>query len=230
MSIEIDSFPLITRVQDSQSNKLQELRNVYNIYINTKREVIEHGIASSDTTILQDMGRHPIRVTFAGDLRGEKAKDSLQNLWVKFRQGKPVPFSSDISGITDLTNVLIEELSIQNINGSDRYYYSMTLSEYKPPKQQTEQEAPDQSEAAQKSVDDESDIHGVTGKVLGSDGKPKKGVKVNAKSDSGEEWQMITDENGKYEKRDLPNGTYTVTIGEKAYEGMKRIIKISKGS
>ncbi len=214
---------------DSQTNKVQELRNVYNIRIDAKRAVVGHRIAGSDTTILQDMGRHPIRVAFEGDLMGEKSKDSLQDLWIKFRQGKPVPFSSDITGITDLTNVLIEELAIQSIGGNpDRYHYSMRLSEYKPPKQQTEQEAPDQSQTAQKSVDDESQIDDIRGKVLDLSGNPAKGVNVKLSGPDGDR-QTKTDSQGQYEFLELPNGKYEVTVDEEGYENVKREVEINKG-
>jgi Carboxypeptidase regulatory-like domain/DNA circularisation protein N-terminus len=229
MSIEIDSFPLIKRIQDSQSNKLQELRNVYNISINARRAIVEHRIAGSDTTILQDMGRNPIRVRFEGDLIGEKSKDSLQDLWIKFRQGKPVPFSSDITGITDLTNVLIEELAIQSVGGNpDRYHYFMSLSEYKPPKQATEQDAPDQSEAAQKSVDDQSQIDDIRGKVLDLDGNPAQGVNVKLTGPDGDR-QGKTDSQGQYEFLDLPDGDYEVTVDAQGYEGLIRKVQINKG-
>jgi Carboxypeptidase regulatory-like domain len=230
MSIEIDSFPLIKRVQDSQTNQVQELRNVYNISINSRRALVEHRIAGSDTTILQDMGRHPIRIKFEGDLMGEKSKDSLQDLWIKFTQGKPVPFSSDLTGITDLTTVLIEELAIENVGGNpDRYHYFMRLSEYKPPKQQTEQDAPDQTQAAQKAVSDESQIDDIRGKVLDLEGNPAKGVDVKLSGPDGDR-QMKTDSQGVYEFLNLPNGKYEVTVDAEGYQNLKRDVEIKKGS
>ncbi len=229
LSIEIDSFPLIKRVQDSQTNAVQELRNVYNISVDMRRAVVEHRIAGSDTTVLQDMGRHPIKITFEGDLMGEKSKDSLQDIWLKFRQGQPVPFSSDITGITDLTNVLIEELAIENIGGNpNRYHYFMRLAEYKPPKQQTEQEAPDQSDAAQKSVQDQSQIDDIKGTVLDLEGGPAKGINVKLSGPDGDR-QMQTDAQGNYEFLDLPNGDYEVTVDAPGYEGLKRKVTINKG-
>jgi hypothetical protein len=228
LSIEIDSFPLIKRVQDSQTNQVQELRNVYNISVDMRRAVVEHRIAGSDTTVLQDMGRHPIKITFEGDLMGEKSKDSLQDIWIKFRHGKPVPFSSDITGITDLTNVLIEELAIENIGGNpNRYHYFMFLAEFKPPKQQTEQEAPDQSQAAQKSVQDQSQIDDIKGTVLDLEGGPAKGVNVKLSGPDGDR-QMQTDAQGNYEFLDLPDGDYEVTVDAPGYEGLKRKVTINK--
>lgn len=230
MSIEIDTFPLIKRVQDSQTNQVQEIRNVYNISVDMRRAIVEHRIAGSDATVLQDMGRHPIRIMFEGDLMGQKSKDSLQDIWIKFRQGKPVPFSSDITGITDLTNVLIEELAIENVGGNpDKYHYFMRLCEYKPPKQQTEQNAPDQSQAAQKSVSDESQIDDINGVVLDLDGGPAKGVNVKLSGPDGDR-QTQTDAQGKYEFLDLANGKYEVTVDAPGYEGLKREVEINKGS
>jgi hypothetical protein len=135
MSIEIDKVPLIKRVVD-KNGAPTEIRNVSNIAVSARRSIVEHRIPGSAGSILQDMGKEPIRISFEGDFYGEKVKDSLQVLWTKFKDGKPVPFSSDISGITDVTQVMIEELELVDMSGSpNSFHYSMALCEYVPPKQ-----------------------------------------------------------------------------------------------
>ncbi len=229
VDIEIDNFPLIKRIEDSQTRAVQELRTVYSISIDAKRAIVEHKILGANSSVLQDMGRYPARITFEGDLIGTKSKDSLQSLWVKFQQGKPVPFSSDITGITDITSVMIENLAIDTTGGNlFKYHYFISLTEYKPPKQPEDQSPPSQADDAKDQVEAESEIHDIRGRILDRNGNPASGVKVKISGPDGDR-EITTDDQGNYQVQDLPSGKYTVTVDEKGYSGLKKEVEIQKG-
>jgi len=110
MSIELDKIPLIKHTRDDDTGKTKLLNSVYNVKVDEKRSVVEHKIPGMEGGILQDLGREPVRISFEGIIYGEGAKDALKNLRSKFKAGKPVPFSSDVSGVAEVTDVLIEDL------------------------------------------------------------------------------------------------------------------------
>jgi len=231
MDIEIDNIPLIKRVEDPQTRVVSEIRNVYNISMGERRMIIEHKIPGSDDSILQDMGKEPLRISFEGIFLGEKAKENLQDLWSRFRQGKPLNFSSDITGIADVTKVLIEDLRIDDIAGNpNSYHYSIVLSEYREPRPPQAQ-PPSQEEQAQEEVQSQADdtvasIDYVTGKVLDEEGNPKEGVEVVITKEDGQEYRVRTDDQGIYRQDDLPHGKYKVTINAKGYEEMEEEVEI----
>ncbi len=231
MDIEIDNIPLIKRVEDPQTRVVSEIRNVYNISMGERRMIIEHKIPGSDDSILQDMGKEPLRISFEGIFLGEKAKENLQDLWSRFRQGKPLNFSSDITGIADVTKVLIEDLRIDDIAGNpNSYHYSIVLSEYREPRPPQAQ-PPSQEEQAQEEVQSQADdtvasIDYVTGKVLDEEGNPKEGVEVVITKEDGQEYRVRTDDQGIYRQDDLPPGKYKVTINAEGYEDLEEEVEI----
>jgi len=231
MDIEIDNIPLIKRVEDPQTRVVKEIRNVYNISTSERRMVIEHKIPGSDGSILQDMGKEPLRISFEGVFFGERAKENLQELWSRFRQGRPLNFSSDITGIADITEVLIEDLYVEDIGGNpNNYHYSIVLREYREPRPPPAQ-PPSQEEQAQEEVQDEADdtiasINYITGKVLDEEGNPKEGVEVVITKEDGQEYSVRTDDQGIYRQDDLPPGKYTVTINAEGYEELEEEVEI----
>lgn len=231
MDIEIDNIPLIKRVEDPQKRTIQEIRYVYNISTSERRRIIEHKIPGSDGSILQDMGKEPLRISFEGVFLGEKAKENLQDLWSRFKQGKPLNFSSDITGIADVTKVLIEDLRIDEISGyPNRYSYQIVLREYREPRPPQAQ-APSQEEQAQEEVQNQADdtlasINYITGRVLDDEGNPKKGVEVVITKEDGQEYRVRTDDQGVYRQDDLPPGKYKVTINAEGYEDLEEEVEI----
>ena len=228
MSIKLDDLELIKRVDDPQTRVVKEIRNVYNITTSNRRKVVEHKIPSSEGSILSDLGRIPVRISFDGEFQGPDTKTSLESLRAKFKIGKPLPFSSDITNIADVNQVLIEELHINDIGGMpNRYNYSIVLREYRPPLPQA-QAPPSQEEQAQQEVKKESEIDDIRGRVLDAEGKPVKDVKVKIKGDDGE-WEVKTDEEGYYEVLDVPEGKYEITVDAEGYEDVKAEAEVKKG-
>jgi hypothetical protein len=229
MDIEIGDLSLIKKTEDSQTKIIKEIRNVYNINIDARRSVVEHRIPGYDGSILQDMGREPVRVSFEGEFLGENAKESMQDLWSKFRKGESISFSSDITGITDMTNVLIEELAIEDVGGMpNKFHYFVSLSEYTPPSQPEKGEAPNQDDQAKKEADKESNIDDIRGQVLDTKGYPAKGVTVKAKGPQGD-YQTETDDQGYYLFEDVPDGKYKITVDEEGYKNQEKEVRVKKG-
>jgi hypothetical protein len=232
MSIKLDDIELIKRVEDPQTRIIKEIRNVYNISTSERRIVIEHKIPGSDGGILQDMGKEPLRISFDGVFFGEKAKDNLQDLWSRFKQGKPLNFSSDVTGIADVTKVLIEDLRIDDISGNpNKYHYSIILREYREPRPPQAQPPPSQEEQAREEVQNQADdalasINYITGKVLDEEGNPKEGVEVVITKEDGQEYRVRTDDQGVYRQDDLPPGKYKVTINAEGYEDLEEEVEI----
>ena len=231
VNLKLDDIELIHRTQIRPTGPATELRDVQDIQVVDRRNVIELRVPGAIGDVLQDMGREPIRISFTGQIWGPDANNTIQSLLNKYDARQSLPFSSDITTLADINSVIIEDLVVDIATGtSDRFIYRVALKEYKDPKpNQQEDLSPSQAKDAQKDTDDDSDVRGIRGVVLGPDGRPKQGVNVNVKSDVGQ-WQLTTDENGKYRMRDPAEGTYTITINEKGYEKTQRVIIIKKGS
>jgi hypothetical protein len=229
LNIELDGIALIWTDQDSAGG-ITEVRNVSNITTNDKRSMVEHEVPGMEGNTFQDQGRSPVKISFAGSLQGKTAKSMIEVIRSKFKLGAPLPFNSDITGSTDVTKVLIEELNVEDIaGGANRYRYSIVLREYKepPPEPVT---PPTQDKEAEQWADEAAkeateSINCLTGKVLDSDGNPRAGIGVIASSDDGE-FKGETDEEGVYRLEDLPSGRYRVTVDSEEYEGIEEIVFI----
>lgn len=231
-SAKLDDLDLLlTRHEDDDPSKpLEELRTLLSVRTSDERSIVEHKIPGKEASVLQDLGRHSLRFGFLGEFMGKGAATATEGLWEKFQQGKVVPFSSDLVGLSQVTKVLIERLDFEEIAGdAGRFRYSLLLREYKEPKEE-EEEAPSQEDEAKKNTEDETEeaeesVNYVTGKVVDKEKKPVEGAKVTVKGDPGE-FQVETDENGIFRKDDLEPGTYTVTIDSPGYENQKRTVVI----
>lgn len=223
MNIELDGISL---------NKTAEgdIRNVFNIGTADSRALVEHKIPGMEGSVIQDLGRSAVRISFDGTFQGKNSKTLVEQLRSKFKQGTPLPFNSDISGAADVTKVIIEELAITDSAGfKDRFTFSMALREFKePPPAPTPVQPQDEAaeewaeEVAEESVES---VNQVSGKVLDAAGGPKAGVMVLIKGDTGE-YQAETDEDGMYRVERLEPGTYRVTIDDKEYEGLAEEVVI----
>jgi len=83
----------------------------------------------------QDLGADSLVVRISGSLHGDEARDKfLDELRQQFRAGEPVAFVADIVAATELDQVLIEELDLEEANDSaDGFRYSIVLREYVEP-------------------------------------------------------------------------------------------------
>lgn len=232
MDVKIDDLDLIKRTDDSDSHVVKEIRAVRSINLDDRRAIVELRIPGAEGSILQDLGRRPVIVRFRGEIQGEDAKTTLESLRSKFKSGKPLPFSSDLTGVAEVTQILIDDLQIEeSLGSSNRFTYTLTLREYIEPKEPEEEEPPSQDDEAEDSVDDETDdavqsVNYITGKVVDEDGKQEPNVKVKITDEQGNEFEETTNEDGIYRKDDLEPGKYTVTVDAKGYEGKKQHVEI----
>lgn len=226
MNIELDGISL-NKVGDA------DVRNIFNIGTSDSRSLIEHKIPGMEGSVIQDLGRSAVRISFEGTFQGKNAKTLLEQLRSKFKQGTPLPFNSDISGAADVTKVIIEELTIRDTAGfRDKFIFSMALREFKepPPAPTPVQPQDEEAEIWAEEVAEESveSINQVSGKVLDVKGEPKPGIKVLIKGDAGE-YEAETDDDGVYRVERLEPGTYKVTIDDEEYAGLEEEVVIGSG-
>jgi hypothetical protein len=230
MSLELDGITLIRHVRDPDTGATTLVHSVHNLNVSEKRSIVEHTIPGLQGSVLQDLGREPVRISFEGLIFGEEALQFVEQIRFKYKAGAPVPFSSDLSGVAEVTQVLIEELQVEEVGGViNTYTYWMVLREYTPPPEE-EEPAPSQDEAAAEAVqqqadDDKASINYITGKVVDADGNPQSDVDVKITFDGGE-YAVKTDEEGIYRKEDLEPGTYTVTVDAPGYEDITEEVEI----
>jgi len=123
---------LIKRIQDGA---LQEIRTVSTMRIVDHRNVIELDVPGSVGNVLQDMGSDSAQIVFTGEMMGKDSKAGIEKLRAKYDTNKPAEFSSNIASIADISNVIIEELYIeQNASNPNRYKYRLVLHEFIEPK------------------------------------------------------------------------------------------------
>lgn len=236
MDVKIDDLELIKRVDDSDTHTVKEIRSVSSISMDDRRAIVELRIPGAEGSILQDLGRRPVVVRFEGELQGEDAKTTLENLRAKFKSGKPLPFSSDLTGVAEVTQILIEDLHVdESMGSSSNYEYILTIREYIEPKEPEDEEPPNQDDDAEDAVDDETDdavstVNYITGKVVDHDGKPEPKIKVTITDDDGNEFNVETNDEGIYRKDDLEPGFYTVHVEAPGYEEVKEHVEIKSSS
>jgi hypothetical protein len=232
MNIEIDGIALV-KSEQAEAGSGVEIRNVSNISTTDRRNIVEHQIPGMEGSVFQNMGRAAVRISFEGTLQGRSAKNKLETIRSKFKQGIPLPFNSDISGAADVTQVLIENLRISEEAGiTDRYQYSIVICEYKePPPEPTI--PPSQDEEAREGITNMSEetvesINYITGKVLDHEGNPKTGVPVIIRSEAGE-YRVETNAEGIYRQNDLTPACYRVTVESEEYRGIEKEVVIGSG-
>lgn len=231
MNIELDGMPLVWTEQDPAGG-VTEVRNISNISTKDKRSIVELEIPGMEGNVFQDLGRSPVEISFDGSIQGKDAKNKLETIRSKFKQGIPLSFNSDISGATDVTQVLIMDLRVEDTAGAtNRFRYSIVLKEYKepPPEPIT---PPPQDNAAKNwsegvAKDAVASINLLTGKVLKSDGvTPNGGVTVVATSDAGEFRGRTDGFDGTYRIENLPPGKYKIRVDSDEYKEVEETITI----
>ncbi len=83
----------------------------------------------------QDLGRGALAVEIVGSLAGDEARDEfLKQVREKFLAGDPVDFVADIVKESELEQVLIETLEVEEVAGRpDAFRYRIVLREYTEP-------------------------------------------------------------------------------------------------
>jgi len=130
MLMKLDDIELIKRVD--KDGVVEEIRSIYNLSISGKRRIVELEIPGLAGNVFQDLGRNPLLISFDGELVGSNTTNTLQDIKSKFELREPLPFSTDIAPINDVTEVVIENLTVHFIGGTPiGSRYSMLLKEHK---------------------------------------------------------------------------------------------------
>ena len=118
-------------IKRTQIGIVEEIRTVSAMRIVDHRSVIELDIPGSSGNVLQDMGSDSAEIIFTGEMTGKNSRDAIAKLREKYDKNKPTEFSSTIATLADISQVLIEELYIeQNAAHPNKYRYRMTLHEF----------------------------------------------------------------------------------------------------
>jgi hypothetical protein len=130
MQMKLDDVELIKRVD--KDGAVEEIRSIHNLSVYGKRRIVELPIPGSVGNVFQDMGRNPLTIFFDGELIGPNAMSILEDLESKFELKEPVPFSSDITTINNVTEVVIEDFAVHFASGLNLgIRYTMVLKEHK---------------------------------------------------------------------------------------------------
>jgi hypothetical protein len=121
-----------------------------------KRRIIKHDIPALYGTIVTDEGKESARLLIEGQFVGEDAMNGMSSLRKKYKKGEPLNLISDLTTLSNINKVLIENLRIQMKSSVQlSYEYEMILREYVEPKKPSAS-APSQKAQALKEVGSEA--------------------------------------------------------------------------
>jgi len=126
-----------------------EVPHIDNIQAQESRRLVRLPVPGLSGDLHQDLGRGALVVDIMGSLYGDEARDSfLAELREAFLAGEPVDFVADIVNESELEQVLIEALHVEeSAETPDQFHYRIRLREYteppEPPGMDLELEAPD---------------------------------------------------------------------------------------
>lgn len=112
-----------------------EVRRLQSIETVESRRVARLPVPGLDGDLHQDLGIDALTVRLSGSLHGDEARDTfLAELRQRFRAGKPVTFVADITTATELEEVLIIGLEVEETaDSADSFRYQILLREYTEP-------------------------------------------------------------------------------------------------
>lgn len=203
-----------------------ELPLVQEIATYDKRMLAEHKPPGMEGSLLQNMGRRPERIILWGVAAGTDALKFVEKLEDKFKAGKPVPFTTDITADSKIDNVIIEDLSWQELAGKpERYAYVLSLLEFISPLQPDTDTASVDAAAAQDAKDNQTETQnqiaanqGTIEVTVESDDPNldlnQFNVQIEGRTDDGKDYKAVIDkpEEGVFRKTDVPPGQYNVSL------------------
>lgn len=108
-----------------------ELPQVQQITTLNRRALAEHKPPGMAGSLFQDLGRHSTRLVVSGVATGPNALKVVEDLDKKFKAQKPLSFTADIAAASKIDQMLIENLSVEELAGKpERFAYVLTLGEY----------------------------------------------------------------------------------------------------
>lgn len=112
-----------------------ELPYIESIRSLERRRLARHGIPGLEGDLYQDLGAESLVVEIIGSLQGDKNRDDFfEAIREKFNTAEPVPFVADILTATELEEVIVEQLEVEEQNQWDRpLLYRIVLRQYVEP-------------------------------------------------------------------------------------------------
>lgn len=108
-----------------------ELPHVQEMTTLDHRTLAEYRAPGMDGSYLQNLGRRPVWIGLWGVAVGPEAITFIEKLNALYRVGDPLPFVADITQDMALEKVIIDDMQVQDLAGTQqRYGYLLTLREY----------------------------------------------------------------------------------------------------
>lgn len=219
-----------------------ELPNVQEITTHDLRMLAEHKPPGMQGSQLQNLGREPTSVMLCGVATGPMALNFVEQLDAKFRAQRPISFIADILADSNIEQMQIDDLKIEDLAGKpQRYSYHLALREYiealapaeiqgvagNASTQPTESDAVNSEIESDAEENHESAVDGVDtrtgvleiGVRLG-DSQPLSEdleILVEGETDEGEEVSFVISEheNGVFRNSNVQAGSYTVSLSSR---------------
>jgi hypothetical protein len=112
-----------------------EVPRIERIATREHRRIARLSIPGLEGDLQQELGAASLAIEIVGSLHGDEARDQfLESLREPFRAGDPVTFVADILTATELEQVLIEALDVEEVAGAaDSCAYRIILRQYVEP-------------------------------------------------------------------------------------------------
>jgi uncharacterized protein DUF6046 len=131
VQIKLGDLDLVQRSTDD-GERQQKLRTILAISIKDKRKIVEQQIPGSSGNRLQDLGYEPVEISLEGEIFGEDASKTIEEIYDIFSKGQALDFHSNITAIADVSKVSITNLQVNKSPGTEMHYsYTMSLKDSK---------------------------------------------------------------------------------------------------
>jgi len=131
VSIKLDDVDLSAVKGQLSMGLRSQTSSVSKIGTIDRRRIIKHDASAVYGTIVDDQGKASARLLIEGRFVGEDAMNGMSSLRTKYKKGEPINLVSDITLLSSINKVMIEELRIQMSSSVQlSYEYQMILREY----------------------------------------------------------------------------------------------------
>ena len=131
MSIKLDDLDLSAVKGQLSMGLRSQTSSVTRIGTIDRRRIIKHDASAVYGTIVDDQGKASARLLIEGRFVGDDAMNGMSSLRTKYKKGEPINLVSDITLLSSINKVMIEELRIQMSSSVQlSYEYQLILREY----------------------------------------------------------------------------------------------------
>jgi sorbitol-specific phosphotransferase system component IIA len=131
VSIKLDELDLSAVKGQLSMGLRSQTSSVTRIGTIDRRRIIKHDASAVYGTIVDDQGKASARLLIEGRFVGDDAMKGMSSLRTKYKKGEPINLVSDITLLSSINKVMIEELRIQMSSSVQlSYEYQVILREY----------------------------------------------------------------------------------------------------